>query len=316
VLREYYKAAREGAALVEKDWNGVVRLNGTERVSWLQGMVTNDVQRLASGMGCYAGHLNPQGRMVAQMVILRDDESLWLVLERTALGRLVSAFDKLLIMEDVQVTDASNELEILGLIGPTAQSVLESWLGEPLNLEGAYAHRRIKDYRVVVTELGYDVWVPREQTDTTLRALADSGATAIDHGTWDVLRTEAGLPVFGVDIDESTTMPELGERGISYDKGCYIGQEVVAKVKYIGHVNRRFVGLIGEGSELPQTRSAIRKGGKDTGYVTTSLFSPGLNKPIALGFVGRAAAEPGTRVEIVSEEKVMLAVTSDLPFQF
>jgi folate-binding protein YgfZ len=162
--------------------------------------------------------------------------------------------------------------------------------------------------------LGYDLWVPREQADKILRALAASGATAIDRGTWDVLRTEAGIPVYGIDIDETTTMPEIGTHGISYEKGCYIGQEVVAKVKYIGHVNRRFAGLILAGNDLPKLKSPIRKGGKEVGYVTTSLLSPGLGKPIALGFVSRTAYGPGTEVEVVSEGKALAATIVDLPF--
>jgi folate-binding protein YgfZ len=313
MLHEYYKAARETSAVVEKDLFGIVQLTGPDRVSWLQGMVTNDVQKLSSGHGCYAGHLNPQGKVVAQMEILKDDDCLWLVVERASIAHLLSAFDKLLIMEDVQVTDVSDSMSILGLVGPHSKSVLEAWLGQPLDLDGLYAQRVVGEARVVVSNLGFDVWVPRQFTDRWLRALAEGGATAIDHGTWDVLRTEAGLPVFGVDIDETTTMPELGERGISYDKGCYIGQEVVAKVKYIGHVNRRFVGLVMEGEDLPQPRSAIRKAEKEVGYVTTSLFSPGLNKSIALGFVARSAYAPGTAVDVASGNKIIPAVIVDLP---
>ena len=98
-------------------------------------------------------------------------------------------------------------------------------------------------------------------------------------------------------------MPEIGEKGISYNKGCYIGQEVVAKVKYIGHVNRRFVGLTLSGSDIPELKSPIYKGGKEVGSVTTSLFSPGLERPIALGFVSRTAYAVGTEVEILSEGK-------------
>src|SRR5215471_8429591 len=99
MLQEHYKAAREAAAVVEKEWYGVLRLTGSERISWLQGMVSNDVQKLRSGEGCYAAHLTPQGKMVAHMLILRDEEALWLVLERAAIPHLISAFDKLLIME-------------------------------------------------------------------------------------------------------------------------------------------------------------------------------------------------------------------------
>jgi folate-binding protein YgfZ len=314
MLSEYYQAAKHQAALAEIDWFGVVKLTGSERASWLQGMVTNDVQKLAPGTGCYGAHLTPQGKIVAQMHVLADEDALWLSLERAAIPKLTAAFDKLLIMEDAQVADVSEEYSILSVLGPKAKSILESWLDLPVELKGRYSHRKFEDVRIVVSNLGYEIWVSRGQADKVLRALAQSGATAIDHGTWDVLRTEAGIPVYGVDIDETTTMPEIGESGISYEKGCYIGQEVVAKVKYIGHVNRRFVGLAVAGSDTPDLKSAIHKGGKEVGYVTTSLFSPGLGQPIALGFVNRAAYAPGTDVEIVSNGKPLVARIVDLPF--
>ena len=284
-------------------------------MSWLQGMVTNDVQKLKPGMGCYAAHLSPQGRIVAQMQILADEDALWLSLERAAVSKLAGAFDKLLIMEDVQIQNVSDELDILAVAGPKAASVLESWLDEPLNLTEPYSHRMFEEGRVVLSDLGYDVWVRGGQADKVLRALAASGATSIDHGTWDVLRTEAGIPVYGVDIDETTTMPELGEKGISYDKGCYVGQEVVAKVKYLGHVNRRFVGLTLADGDLPEATNPIYKGEKEVGYVTTCLFSPGLNRPIALGFVSRSAYAPGNEVEIRSEGRKLQATIVDLPFK-
>jgi folate-binding protein YgfZ len=315
VIPEYYKAATDSAALAEMDWFGTVKLSGPDRVNWLQGMVTNDVQKLKPGTGCYAAHLTPQGKIVAQMHILADDDALWLSLERAAIPNLLSAFDKLLIMEDVQVEDVSNDYSVLAVMGPKALAVIESWAGEPLNLTDKYAHRNFEDCRVLVSDLGYQVWVPRGKADKVLRFLADSGATAIDHGTWDVLRTELGIPVYGVDIDETTTMPEIGEAGISYEKGCYIGQEVVAKVKYIGHINRRFAGLTFSGAELPQLKSAIRKGGREVGYITTALFSPALNKPIALGFVSRVAYVAGTEVAVVSGETALNASVVELPFK-
>src|SRR5581483_6771499 len=148
----------------------------------------------------------------------------WLSLEQAAIHRLLSAFDKLLIMEDVQVTDLSNDFSVLAVLGPHAGRVIEAWAGEPVQLTAKYAHRNFEDSRIVVADLGYEIWSPRGKVDKVLRFIAQSGATAIDHGTWDVLRTEAGIPVYGVDIDESTTMPELGEAGINYEKGCYIGQ--------------------------------------------------------------------------------------------
>jgi folate-binding protein YgfZ len=314
MITEYYNAARTQAALAEKDWSGLVKFTGSERASWLQGMVTNDVQKLQPAQGCFAAHLTPQGKIVAQMHILADDDSLWFSLERAVVPKLMAAFEKLLITEDVQMSDVSDQWEALAVVGPKSREVIESWLGEPLNLSETYSHKAFSQCRVVVSELGFEVWVLREVADKALRALAASGATAIDHGTWDVLRTEAGIPMYGVDIDESTTLPELGDHGISYEKGCYVGQEVVAKVKYIGHVNRRFSGLVLNGNQLPDTKSAIRKDGKDVGYITTSVFSPGLNKPIALGFVSRTAYAPGTDVEVLSEGRTLKATISNLPF--
>src|SRR5205814_5088745 len=139
-------AAREAAALVEKDWYGIVRLTGSERVSWLQGMVTNDVEKLRPGQGCYAAHLTPQGKIVAHMLILANEDSLWLVLERANIPRLVAAFDKLLSMEDVQVIDESERLTILGIIGPKAGAGGDCWLDESPQLTGMYA-RRTREWR-------------------------------------------------------------------------------------------------------------------------------------------------------------------------
>ena len=310
MLAEHYKAAREAAVITELDYLGIVKLTGSDRVSWLQGMITNDVEKLAPGSGCYAAHLTPQGKVVAQMYVFKDDDALWLVLERAAIAGLLAAFDRLLIMEDVQVADFSEAYAVLGLLGPLASDRLGSWVGKAVELSSFYSHRRFDESRVILSRLGYQIWVPRAQTDHVLRYFAEHGATAIDRGTWDVLRTEAGQPIYGVDIDETTTMPELGETGISYDKGCYIGQEVVAKVKYIGHVNRRFVGLILSGNDLPETKSVIRKGGREVGYVTTALFSPGLNSVIALGFVNRSAFSAGSEVEVGTTTAKIV----DLPF--
>jgi len=311
MLAEYYKAATESAAITELDYFGIIKLTGSDRVSWLQGMISNDIEKLPSGSGCYAAHLTPQGKIVAHMDVFKDDDALWLSLERAAIPKLLSAFDKLLIMEDVQISELSDSYSILGLLGPQAADRLALWLGAEPKLGGCFSHRKVDNSRILVSRLGYEVWVPRGQTDTVVRFFADHDVTPIDHGTWDVLRTEAGTPVYGVDIDETTTLPELGDAGISYEKGCYIGQEVVAKVKYIGHVNRRFVGLVVSGNEIPELKAPIRKGGRDVGYVTTSLFSPALKRPIALGFVSRSAGGAGTEIEVGNSTATIV----DLPFK-
>ena len=278
-------------------------------------MVTNDVEKLLPGQGAYAAHLNAQGKMVAQMTILADADVIWLSLEASNVHKLSEVLDRMIVMEDVQSEDQSSNFESIAVLGPAANSVLESWLGEPLRLNATYNHRVFSNCpRIVRDELGYTLWVNDSKASATLDELQTAGAIPIDETTWNIVRTEAGLPIYGVDIDETTTLPELGEKGIRYDKGCYIGQEVVARIKYIGHVNRRFMGFISDAGNMTERGSVVQVGGKDVGYVTTSVVSPQLGKAIALGFVNRIAAVAGTSVELVSGEQRMNSKVSELPF--
>jgi folate-binding protein YgfZ len=221
-----------------------------------------------------------------------------LIVERAAAEKLAAVFDRLIIMEDCQIHNATAEYGVLGLIGPQAAALLRTLAENVLAAKG---------------DLGYDLIVPKEAVARISQGLAAAGAIAADAEVWNILRTESGIPLYGVDIDETTTMPELGQRGISYDKGCYIGQEVVARIKYIGHVNRRFVGFICENSEVPEVRSTVQVQGKDVGYITTAVFSPGLGKPIALGFVNRVAGEPGTAVVLAGKTASVAARVASLP---
>src|SRR5262245_8731999 len=147
---EYYKAATEAAAITELDSFGVVRLTGSDRVAWLQGMITNDVQKLPPGHCCYAAHLTPQGKIVAHMRVLKDDDALWLTLERAAIPKLIAAFDKLLIMEDVQITDLADDYAVLTVTGERAKEHMDAWLGKPLNLSGLYSHLKADERRIIV----------------------------------------------------------------------------------------------------------------------------------------------------------------------
>jgi folate-binding protein YgfZ len=249
------------------------------------------------------------------MTILADADVIWLALETSNVKKLNEVLERMIVMEDVQSEDHSSSFESIAVIGPNADSVLESWLEEPLRLNATYDHREfLKCSRIVRDELGYSVWSEVSKVNAILDGLVSAGATAIDEATWNVVRTEVGLPIYGIDIDDTTTLPELGEKGIRYDKGCYIGQEVVARIKYIGHVNRRFMGFISDTDKLPEKGSTVRAGGKDVGYVTSSVVSPQLEKAIALGFVNRVAAVSGTSVELVSGEDRMNSKVSELPF--
>ena len=312
-FNDEYNAARNGCAVIRQTWMGLLRLTGPERQSWLQGMVTNDVAKLAPGSGCYAAHLNAQGKVVAQMIVLAAEDEMLLVVERVAAAKLAAVFDKLIIMEDAQIRDASEDYDVIAVTGPRSRAVVES-LGNAPALRELYSHLSFETGRILLSDLGHTFIVPRSSGASLIRSLINAGAVEISEPTWHVLRAEAGLPLYGVDVDETTTLPELGPRGISYDKGCYIGQEVVARIKYIGHVNRRFVGFACEGSSVPENRASVLAQNKEVGYVTTAVFSPALQKPIALGFVNRVAAEPDTAVTLVGKTGKVAARVQSLPF--
>jgi folate-binding protein YgfZ len=314
---ELYAATRYGAAALKQNvWNsGIIRLEGPDRLAWLQGMISNDVEKLQPGQGTYAAHLNAQGKLIGQMAILIEADAIWLTMESSNVSRLLRSLEPMIVMEDVISEDLTARMVSISVIGPHALAVLEKWLGEPLNLEKTYDHREAnRCRRIFRDELGYTLWVDSDKASLALEEIAAAGATVIDEEIWNIIRTESGLPIYGTDIDETTTLPELGERGISYDKGCYIGQEVVARIKYIGHVNRRFMGFALEGSIPAAPQSVVRSGGKDVGTITTSVLSPAMGKAIALGFVGRSAAGAGTSVELVFGESKLSAVVSELPF--
>jgi aminomethyltransferase len=247
------------------------------------------------------------------MIVLAAEEEILLLVERVAAPKLATVFDRLIIMEDVQVQDISEDFEVLGVTGPRSKEVIQA-LGLTSTPDGLYSHSRFETGRIVQSDLGYELIVPRQSGASVLQNLVTAGAVNVSEPTWTVLRAEAGLPLYGVDIDETTTMPELGQRGINYDKGCYIGQEVVARIKYIGHVNRQFVGFLCEGSSIPEQRAAVILQNKEVGYITTAVLSPRLQKVIALGFVNRVAAQPDTEVSLVGKDGSISARVTSLPF--
>jgi folate-binding protein YgfZ len=311
-----YQAARNGAAVLKQPWlEGIVRLSGPDRIAWLQGMVTNDVEKLRPGEGTYAANLNAQGKLIAHMTILVDADALWLTLETSNVKKLAGVLEPMIVMEDVMSENCTGQFESIAVLGPSAASLLETWAGEPLKLEKLYSHRSLSEdcQHIVRDDLGFTLWVTAGKADALAAQLEELGAVSIDEATWNIVRVENGLPIYGVDIDETTSLPELGEKGISYDKGCYIGQEVVARIKYIGHVNRRFVGFVCEGDVPPEPKCKVMLSSKEVGYVTSSVTSMGLNKPVALGFVSRLAAAAGTDVELHSGGRTISAKVSDLP---
>lgn len=310
MVPEHYRDLDTSGVLFEPPVSCLV-VEGPDRVSWLQGMVSNDVGRLAPGQGCLAAHLTPQGKVVAILKVLADPERIWLLTDRQS--DLASRLERLLIMEEARIEDRSDQVHILSLIGRRAEAILEEELGWTLGLHALYDHRKSGEGHVVRTKVGCDLITPAGSIAKVRKMIERHGIRRGGEALYALAMIEAGIPRWGVDLDSGVTLPELGEESIDYKKGCYIGQEVVAKIKYIGHVNRRLAGLRIEGSQVPAPGPLVRQG-REVGRLTSALWSPSVEGIIGLAYVRSGAGDVGTEVQIPANGQALKAVVAALPF--
>jgi folate-binding protein YgfZ len=288
-----YEALRGSAALVDRSDRGSICLDGADRRSFLQGVLTNDVLALERGEACYAALLTPQGRMIADMHVFPLDESVLLDVPRRLVSSLVSRFDLSIFTEDVSVRDVSADYGRFAVVGPQAQQVLDQLRGAV----PAVRHFNDTAWEVPVIE----VFVPAGALPRARDAASAAGAIDASAEAVEALRVESGVPLFGVDMDETTIPLEAGieSRAISFTKGCYVGQEVIVRVLHRGHgrVARKLVKLAIEAASntaLPGGGTPLVKDGKAVGTLTSVAWSPRRNGGVALGYVPRDFAEPGT----------------------
>lgn len=328
-----YAIARTRVAMIDRSTRGTLLVTGADRRSFLQGLLTNDLQALEPGRGRYAAWLTPQGRMITDMRVIELGGRMLLDVRASDAPALAQRFEQLVFAEDVQVQDASGTFDQIRVIGPAAAKTLAGVLtflsggktpmAEPelaawVEYENAVVP--LPDAELIVVKddglgvAGYDLYVARTASAIVHGALEEAGVTPLDEATAEVLRIEHGRPLFGVDMDTDTIPLEAGieDRAISFSKGCYVGQEVIVRVVSRGHgrVARRLVGLSLDGTHVPAAGEPIAAGDREIGRVTSAVRSSALGHPIALGYVHRDFAEPGTSVTVGSEP----ATVTPLPF--
>jgi len=291
-----YRALREAAGVVPRSERGKLLVRGPEAVEYLQGQVTNDVEALAPGEGCYAALLDRKGHMRADLRALRlGSEELWLDTEGIATAAVLKHLETYRIGRELEVADVGSDRTLLSVIGPAAGEL--SGAG-PLSPE--HAHRELDvgglRCRAVATDLGVDLIAPEPDASAVRDSLLESGAVEVSEAAAEILRVEAGRPRFGAEMTEATIPAEAGidERAVSFTKGCYIGQETVARLHYKGKPNRHLRGLRLE--DPASAGAVIRLGEREVGSVGTACVSPALG-PIALAIVRREAGV-GERVSI------------------
>ncbi|MGE0463987.1 MAG: folate-binding protein YgfZ [Vicinamibacterales bacterium] len=310
-----YDALRSGTAFVRRTDRGVIRLSGADRATWLQGLVTNDVRALAPGQRLYSAYLTPQGRMITDLWIVATDAALLLDVPASLAADLAARLDGLIFAEDVQVADVSGEVPCTHILGPGVRGPGVQGEGVP----GA-------GVLVVDDTYGVPALVAYGDLDVLLDAHGLSslrGATEVSLDTFDILRIEAGVPKFLVDMTEDTIPLEAGieDRAISFTKGCYVGQELIVRVTQRGggRVAKKLVGLTLDGDAsaagaAPASGAPIHTGDRAIGHVTSAVFSPRLGRVIALGYVHREFVGPGTHLEVLDGATRRPAVVTALPF--
>lgn len=324
--QEQARATRAGAGLFRLEQRGLLRVAGRDRVRWLDGMLSNDVTGLSPGSehsGCYAALLTRQGRIVADFHVLLREDSYWLETARPALAVASETLARFIVADDVTLADASDEVERLALEGPAAAAVLEAAAGRGLPLaDDACGELELAGASVVAAAFGWSgaparqLFVPAGSGERVaallLEAGCDLGLVAAEPEALEILRVEAGVPRLFAELGPDVLPAEARlTRAVSTTKGCYTGQEVVARMHSRGRVGHLLVGIrLGAADPpLPAPGAEILVDGGKVGELTSACLSPA-EGAIGLGFVRAARAEPGTPIQVGGRDGVI----AELPF--
>jgi tRNA-modifying protein YgfZ len=305
-----YRTIAEACGLLDRSDRGKLALSGPDAKSFLQGQVTNDVESLTAGSGCYAAFLTPKGQMLGDLRILDAGNELLLDTERVALQELFNMIRRFCVGYDAQLHKRTLESGLLSLIGPDAGELAgASGLAEHEHAHVAVAIGGVQA-RAIRTDVGVDLLCGAPDTDALRAALQDAGAAPVSSETADCLRVEHGRPRYGIDLDDRVIPQEAGlnARAVSFTKGCYVGQETVARLHYRGKPNRDLRGL--SCSAPVSSGDQLSFEGRPVGRVGSVALSPAFG-PIALALV-RRKAPPGSTVSVGAEG--VTATVVELPF--
>ena len=308
-LDAQYRQLREECGLLDRSARGKLLFSGPDAAEYLQGQLTNEIEALEPGEGCYAALLDRKGHMQADMRVLRRrPEEVWLDTEPEGMAATRRHLEMYKIGREVEMADVTAEMAILSLIGPRAAEIaatppLPEFSCEEATVGGV-------DCLAAGTRDGVDLIAPAGDAERLREALLDAGAGEVAPEAAEILRVEAGAPRFGAEMGNATMPAEAGivEETVSFTKGCYIGQETVARLHYKGRPNRLLRGLRLDAPAEPG--APLRLGEREVGEVGTACVSP-VHGPIALAIV-RREAEPGA--ELALGEDGVKARVVDLPF--
>lgn len=319
-----YQTIREtGAGIWNYSARGLVEVSGGEAVQFLNGLITNDVKALENGSWMLAAFPNAQGRLLAIVRVLRKDDKFWFDTGAVTREKVFQNLFRFTMAGDFQVHDLSDEYGVLSVQGKKADEFVTKVLGETAAqveknkfVETEFNGKTITAIRAShLAENGFDLFVPSDEFNNLWQAFKESGAVEIGDDLFEVLRIEAGTPRYGADMDETTVVLETGlDEAVNFQKGCYIGQEIIARIHFRGHVAKKLTGLIFEDLSEPSASADRFSGleltdelknaeltsadGKVAGRITSIAFSPSLGKLIALAYVRYNYLAEGTELKV------------------
>jgi folate-binding protein YgfZ len=318
-VRDEFAALKSACGVYDLSSRVRIQLTGSDRVRWLNGMVTNNIRDLAPGGGVYTFLLNPQGHILGDLDAFNLDERILVETDRSQLQKILATFDHYIIMDDVEVTDITSQLATIGIAGPTASQVLAS-IGidlpqlQPLQV----ADLTWREHKISVIRgeseryPSFELWIAPDAVAQLRDALLRAGAGSVGPEALELHRIALGIPRYGQDIRERDLPQETEQqRALNFNKGCYVGQEIVERIRSRGNVHRTFTGFLVNGP-LPAPGTKIQSQAKDVGEVTSSAVIPTANgdQTVALGYIRREAGSAGKEVQIADSTAVIAA----LPF--
>ncbi|HTX21478.1 MAG TPA: aminomethyltransferase family protein [Candidatus Aquilonibacter sp.] len=326
-----HKALRENAGVLDLSFRSRICLIGNDRARFLHGQVTNDVKKLRAGEGCYAAIVTAKGKMESDLNIFNLPDELLLDFEPGLTGKISARLEKFIVADDVQIVNAAPHYGLLSVQGPNAGEIVRV-----LNLFPEIPARQFGSLKISNATLGeiylannprlgtsgFDFFVPNNSlgavADKLIAAAKRIGGRAAGWTAFETARIETGIPRFGADMDETNIPLECGieDRAVSYNKGCYIGQEVINRIHSIGHVNKELRGLrlANDLKTLPRKHDKLFFTDKEAGHITSAVKSPALNANVALGYVRRDANQFGTELILKTAAGESAAKIAELPF--
>lgn len=304
-LQQELTAVAENSGLLDLSHWAKIRITGPDRKTYLHGLTTNEVNKLSPGQGNYSLILTAQGKVLADLWVLNREEEVLLIAQAHLRQTIHGTLDKYLIMEDAAIQDVNDDFALLSLQGPQSETILRKLIGSGDVPSEDYHHAEVrwKDIPLIVLRVshtgedGYDMILEREHADAVWTALTEAGAKPVGMEALEILRVEAGIPICGKELDQTVIPQEAAlHHALSFTKGCYVGQEVVARLHFRGHVNRELTKFVLETHEVPDEVVQLHQEEKQVGKITSAVRSPRLGSTIGLGYLRCALREPGNRI--------------------